>query len=54
MHITPSEASPFMWKLNKTKVANDAIRDKSIIKISTRLVSIILRSIKIEIPNEEP
>jgi hypothetical protein len=54
LHIAPGIRSPFDRQLNESKVADDVIKNKRVIEVSSRPIPIFSSSIEIEVSHEKP
>ena len=54
LHIRPCVLMTLDWQLNKTQMPYDFIKQKDVVDITTRQVTVFKRSQKVKIPQKKP
>jgi hypothetical protein len=54
LHITPGVASSLNGQFNETQMTDNVIEDKTIIEVTTRLISIFRKPVEIKMYHKQP
>jgi len=54
LHIAPSKGPPFKGEFYQTQMANDIIKNESILQVAPRFISVYERSVEVEITKKDP